>query len=97
MGVGGDATGVRVTFPELTSERRQEFVKIAKAKLEEARIAVRGARDDTRGDILTKEKNGEMPEDDKFAATEELQKKVDATNNTLEGLFDAKEEEITNR
>lgn len=97
VGVGGDATGVRITFPELTSERRQEFVKIAKAKLEEARIAVRSARDETRGDILTKEKNGEMPEDDKFAASEELQKKVDATNNALESMFDAKEEEITNR
>lgn len=96
VGVGGDATGVRITFPELTSERRQEFVKIAKAKLEEARIAVRGARDETRGDILTKEKNGEMPEDDKFAASEELQKKVDTINNALESMFDAKEDEITN-
>ncbi len=96
-GVGGDATGVRVTFPELTSERRAEFVKIAKAKLEEARIAVRSARDETRCDILAKEKNGEMPEDEKFAASDELQKKVDAINNILESMFDAKEEEITSR
>jgi ribosome recycling factor len=97
VGVGGDATGVRVTFPELTTERRAEFVKIAKGKLEEARIAVRGARDETRGDILEKEKNGEMGEDDKFAANDELQKKVDSTNNALENMFEAKEDEITNR
>ena len=97
VGVGGDATGVRVTFPELTTERRAEFVKMAKGKLEEARIAVRGARDVTRGDILEKEKNAEMGEDDKFAASDELQKKVDAINNELENMFEAKEEEITSR
>ncbi len=36
VGVGSDNMGVRVTFPELTAERRQEFVKLAKQKFEEA-------------------------------------------------------------
>ena len=97
VGVGSDATGVRVTFPELTTERRTEFVKIAKSKLEEARIVVRAARDLTRSDILEKEKAGEMPEDEKFANMEELQKKVDSTNAALERHFDSKEDEIMNR
>lgn len=95
VGTGGDAAGVRVTFPELTSERRQEFVKIAKGKLEEARATVRVARDETKKDIETKERDGELTQDDKFRLGEELQKKVDKANEELETLFEKKEAEMS--
>lgn len=94
VGTGGDAAGVRVTFPELTSERRQEFVKIAKGVLEEARTAVRVARDETRKDIEMKERAGELTKDDKFRLGEELQKKTDTVNRELEALFEKKEAEM---
>lgn len=94
VGVGSDASGVRVTFPELTTERREEFVRFAKAKLEEARTAVRKARDDTWNAIQNQEKEGEISEDEKFTAKETMQGKVDACNNSLEQLFDTKEKEI---
>ena len=94
VGVGSDAAGVRVTFPELTTERRGEFVKMAKEKLEEARTTIRSARDDTWNAIQKMEKDGEMSEDEKFTAKDEMQKKVDSGNNEMEALFSAKESEI---
>lgn len=95
LGIGADSTGVRVTFPDLTTERRQELVKVAKGKLEEARQAVRVARDDVWKDIQEKEKAKEMSEDEKFRLKEEMQKKVDKGNEELEKLFDSKEKEMT--
>ena len=97
LGVGtvADASGIRVTFPELTGERRQEFVKLAKGKLEESRAAVRIARDDAWKEIQAKEKEGTLTEDDKFALKEELQKKIDKANSDLEQAFEKKEEEMS--
>ncbi len=96
LGVGTvtDGAGIRVTFPELTGERRQEFVKLAKGKLEEARTTVRMARDEAWKDIQAREKEGTLTEDDKFMLKDELQKKVDKANEELEGAFDKKEEEM---
>lgn len=89
-----DSSGLRVIFPTLTSERRVQLLKLAKAKLEEARVSIRGARDEAMKDIDAKEKGGEMSEDDKFGAKEDLQKRVDTANRSLEGHYDLKEKEI---
>lgn len=94
VGVGSDASGVRVSFPELTSERREQLIKLAKGKLEEARTTVRGGRDDCWKDIQEQEKEGTITEDDKFRLKDEMQKKVDATNEELEKLFGKKETEM---
>jgi ribosome recycling factor len=95
VGTSADSSGVRVTFPELTGERRQELIKVAKHKLEESRAAVRVARDDAKKDVLEAEKEGGMGEDEKFRIMEELQKRVDAMNASLEKAFDSKEKEMT--
>lgn len=94
VGVGSDASGVRVTFPELTSERREQLVKLAKGKLEDARTTVRGGRDDCWKDIQEQEKEGALTEDDKFRLKDEMQKKVDAMNEELQKLFEKKEAEM---
>lgn len=95
VGTAADSSGVRVTFPELTAERRQEFVKLAKGKLEEARATVRIARDEVWKDVQEKEREGLLTEDDKFKLKDELQKRVDAANQDLEVAFERKEEEMT--
>ncbi|OGG60644.1 ribosome recycling factor [Candidatus Kaiserbacteria bacterium RIFCSPHIGHO2_01_FULL_56_24] len=95
LGIGADAAGVRVSFPELTSERREQLVKLAKAKLEDARTTVRLGRDECWKDIQEQEKLGGMSEDDKFRLKEEMQKKVDDANAELEKLFDKKETEMS--
>ncbi len=89
-----DEKGLRVIFPELTGERRQELVKLAKEKLEEARISVRRHRDEVWSDIQEKEKAGEITEDEKYAAKEEMEELVKKTNEELEEIFKAKEKEI---
>lgn len=89
-----DSAGVRVVFPELTGERRQQLKKLAKGKLEEARIAVRGARDDAQKEIERQFKDGDISEDDKFTAKERLQKLVDDSNRALEVLFEQKDSEL---
>ena len=94
VSVVADGSGLRVIFPELTSERRVQLLKIAKTKLEESRVSLRGARDEAIKEMDALHKTGEMSDDQRFAAKEDLQKKVDAFNTSLSDLFDLKEKEI---
>jgi len=89
-----DEKGLRVIFPELTGERRQELVKLAKDKLEEARVSVRRKRDEVWNEIQEKEKAGELTEDEKYMAKDEMEKIVKETNDKLEKIFEDKEKEI---
>ncbi len=89
-----DSSGVRVIFPELTIERRAQLQKLAKSKLEDARIRVRSVRDDIMKNIDKSEKDGDISEDQKFTQKDAAQKVVDETNRTLESLFDQKEVEL---
>jgi ribosome recycling factor len=89
-----DDKGVRVIFPDLTAERRAMLVKLAKQKLEDARITLRGEREKTIKDIEKREKDGELSKDDVFRLKTELQKMIDEGNKGLEELFAKKEKEI---
>ena len=91
-----DEKGVRVFFPELTSERREMLMKLAKEKLEHGKITLRAVREEIVKDIDAKEKEGGMSEDEKFRFKAEMQKLVDAGNKSLEEVFNKKEKEITN-
>lgn len=95
LGTNADGSSVRVSFPELTGERRAEMVKFAKAKLEEARTTVRLARDESWKVVQEREREGTLTEDDKFQLKDELQKRVDKANEDLQTLFEAKETEMT--
>ena len=95
LSVVSDDAGVRVIFPELTGERRAELAKLAKTKYEAARVSLRGARDEMMKAVETAEKNGDLSEDEKFRVKEAIQKKVDEFNQKLDGLFEAKESQIT--
>ena len=80
LSIAVDDAGIRVIFPQLTTETRGTLVKILKAKLEDARISLRKSRDEIWNDIQEIEKAGDMPEDEKFRAKDELQKLVDEGN-----------------
>ncbi|OGG58310.1 ribosome recycling factor [Candidatus Kaiserbacteria bacterium RIFCSPHIGHO2_01_FULL_55_17] len=95
VGTASDGAVIRVTFPELTAERREQLVKLAKGKLEEARTTVRIARDEAWKEIQEKERESALTEDDKFSLKEELQKRVDKGNEELEGAFESKEKEMS--
>jgi len=86
--------GIRIIFPELTSERREQFIKAAKGKLEEARISLRGIRDKALKDLDEKEKSGSIGEDDKFRIKDEIQKSIDEFSSKFLELTERKEKEI---
>lgn len=95
VSVATDSSGLRVIFPELTSERRDQLLKLAKSKLEDARVSVRAARDEMMKDIDQQQKDGEISEDDKFTQKETAQKQVDDMNKKLEEAYAQKEIEIS--
>jgi len=95
VSVSSDSMGLRVIFPELTSERRVQLVKFAKSKLEDSRVTVRATRDEAMKEIESKLKDGEISENDKFSMKDKVQKSVDNINRNLEALFTQKESEIS--
>jgi len=94
LSVATDDAGLRVIFPQLTTETRQTLVKVLKEKLEASRISVRREREKLSEDIEAKEKDGKMNEDERFRSKEELQKIVNETNKNLEAIFEKKEREV---
>lgn len=96
LSVSSDEKGLRISFPELTSERRASLAKIANQKHEEARISLRKERERVWEEIQEKEKAGEIAEDDKFRLKNEMQKIVDDANKNLDAMAERKESEIMN-
>ena len=96
VSVSTDEKGLRVHFPELTSERRVILGRLVKEKLEEARISLRLERDKVWSDIQKMEKEGEMSEDEKFRNKDDMQKIIDDGNEKLDALASKKEKEIQN-
>lgn len=94
VSVAADSSGIRVIFPELTSERRVQLLKLAKSKLEEARVSVKAARDEAMKEMERQFKASEISEDDKFSIKDKIQKQVDEANAALETLYIRKEKEL---
>ena len=90
VSVVADGEGLRIAFPQLTADSRQTLMKIAKQKLEEARIKIRNERQKTLDDIERKNAG----EDESKRAKNELQKSVDEANKNLETIFNKKESEL---
>ncbi len=89
-----DDKGLRVVFPELTSERRVAILKIAKERLEEGRIRIRQEREKIVKDIQAREKDGEYGKDDTQRNKEETDKITKEANARLDDLLTKKEKEI---
>jgi len=94
LSVATDDIGIRVIFPQLTTETREKLVKVLKDKLEEQRITVRKERERVWDEIQKLEKEGKMTEDEKFRGKEYLQKIIDEANSSLENIFEKKEKEV---
>jgi ribosome recycling factor len=94
VSVSSDSAGLRVIFPELTVERREQLLKLAKSKLEDARIAVRSARDDVMKQLDKSHKDGDLSEDELYGQRETVQEQIETANKELESLFNHKEAEL---
>jgi ribosome recycling factor len=89
-----DDKGLRVIFPDLTSERRAAIMKLAKERLEDGKIRIRQEREKTIKDIQTSEKEGEFSKDEFERNRAEADKLVKEANAKLEELLAKKEKEI---
>ena len=94
IGVSTDDLGLRISFPELTSERRTQLSKIAGDKTEQARVTLRGHRTDAIKALDAAEKEGGMGKDDVARLKVEIQKMIDAGNESLTKVLEKKETEI---
>jgi ribosome recycling factor len=84
---------IRIVLPDLSTERRQEFVKICKKMTEDGRVAIRNERRQAM-DLLKKAKNDGTSEDEVKGAEEEVQKLTDGYIKKLEDHLAHKEKEI---
>lgn len=96
VSVSNSSTGIRVIFPDLTSERRETLIKLASKKTEEAKTSVRIKRDDFKKTIQDQKKSSEISEDDERRILSRMQEKVTKANDSFESIFANKEDEIKN-
>ncbi|MFU0538525.1 ribosome recycling factor [Gardnerella vaginalis] len=89
-----DGNVIRVTMPELTEERRKEYVKLAKTKAEEGKVAVRNIRRKTKESIDKSVKDGEIGEDEGDRLQKELDKVTKQVTDSLDVLLEGKQKEI---
>lgn len=90
-----DGTLIRLPVPPLTSERREEFIKLLHQKMEEARVQLRQTRQDARNDWKEKMDAGEFGEDELFRREKLLQELIDKNMIEVENLGKMKQEELT--
>ena len=92
-----DGKIIRLVLPELTAERRKEYVKLAKSEAENGKVAIRNVRKDINTAIkkLAKDKVEGLSEDDIKKYEDEVQKLTDSHIKTIDELFAKKEKEIT--
>ena len=89
-----DGSVIRLPFPALTEERRRELVKQCKGYAEEARVAVRKARQDANAALDRCVKDDNLPEDDERRAQAEVQKLTDKYVAQVDEAFKKKEAEV---
>ena len=94
MAPSNDGNVIRLSFPPLTEERRKEYVKIVKHMAEDARVAVRNVRRDTRKHMEASEKAGEISSDELDRAEKELEKITHEHVDDIDKALARKEHEL---
>jgi ribosome recycling factor len=89
-----DGTVIRLVFPELTTERRKDLVKVVRHRSEEGRIAVRNVRRATRHELEAFEKDGELSSDQLERAEKDLEKVTHEFVAEIDRQLAAKEKEL---
>ncbi len=91
---GNDGKSIRLVFPELTQERREELTKVAKKIAEDGKVAIRNIRREANESLKNMEKSGEITEDDRFKAEKRVQNKTDEFIHKVDEVLKQKEKEI---
>ncbi len=96
LGVNPSSDGkvLRCVFPELTEERRKEYIKIARGKAEDGRIAVRNLRRTAKQNLEKLEKDGEVGKDDVTGAEKKLDTVTKKHTDEIDEMLKSKEAEL---
>ena len=89
-----DGQVIRLVFPQLTTDRRKELVKVVKHKAEEGRVAVRNLRRAARHDLEAFEKDGDISVDELDRAEKELEKLTHEYVAEIDRMLGRKEQEL---
>jgi ribosome recycling factor len=89
-----DGNVIRVVFPELSEERRKDFVKVAGTKAEDSKISIRNIRRRAKDTLDKLAKDGEVGEDDVARAEKELEKTTHGYVEQVDEALKAKEAEL---
>jgi ribosome recycling factor len=89
-----DGVIIRVIFPELTEERRREYIKTARSKAEDSRVSIRNIRRHAKDALDKMVKNSEAGEDEVRRAERELQDLTDTYIGQVDELLKHKEAEL---
>ncbi len=89
-----DGSLIRLTFPELTEERRKDLAKDIKKMAEEAKVAIRNIRRDEMDEAKASLKNSQISEDEERALEDKIQKATDASIAKIDEKSQKKEQEI---
>lgn len=89
-----DGNVIRVTFPELTEDRRKEYIRLARNKAEEARVSIRSVRRSAKDDIDKLVKDSEVGEDEAARAEKQLDTVTKKHTDQVDELLKRKESEL---
>ena len=89
-----DGKVIRCVFPELTEERRKEYIKVARTKAEEGRVSVRNIRRHAKQELERLEKDGEVGKDDVAGAEKRLDAMTKNHTDQIDELLKHKEAEL---
>ncbi|HEY9837852.1 MAG TPA: ribosome recycling factor [Vampirovibrionales bacterium] len=90
-----DGAVIRLNIPQLTSDRRQELVKVAGKYAEEGKVAIRNARRDGIDSVRKQEKNSDISQDESRALQDDIQKLTDKYVAKIDEVLAVKEKDIT--
>ena len=89
-----DGKVIRCVFPELTEERRKEYIKVARTKAEDGRVAVRNLRRTAKQHLEKLEKDGEVGKDDVTGAEKRLDGMTKKHTDAIDDMLKHKEAEL---
>ncbi len=90
-----DGNSIRIVMPQLTEERRKEYIKLAKSKAEDARVVIRNARRQAMDQLKKLEKNAEISEDDLSRAEKAMDTSTKKFVESIDEILKNKEAELS--
>lgn len=89
-----DGVTIRLSFPPLTTERRQQLVKMVKQMAEDGKISLRNHRRSARHELEQLEKDGDLSSDELNRAHKELDRRIHVHEASIDEAFAVKEKEL---